>query len=173
MAFNLPPRPSTASFLISSAAPAICTLPPPTSPSISRRQVLSLPFLLCFLPSNAQALPPASEARDEALSARASTTKLETLLELDEFTSFRQALRSGPMSRIRASCSALVRRIPDANTQREAQQQYQRLIRAVEAVDFAALEKERGSKKGETPTMSSVETEFDAFLNIVDLKSGE
>lgn len=173
MAFNLPPRPCKVSAPTSSAAPPICTHPPPTTPAISRRLVLSLPFLLCFLPSDTQALPPAPEARDEALSARASTTKLATLLELDEYTSFRQALRTGPMSRVRASCFAIVRRIPDPNTQRQAQLQYQRLIRAVEAVDFAALEKERGNTRSKTPTMSTVETEFDAFLNIVDLKSEE
>lgn len=173
MAFLLPPA------AVSRSAPraaAQCGPPPRARRRISRRAVLSLAVSAAagagVLARGAQALAAGlapSEARAEAGAARAVTGELRDLAQLEQWSAFRAALRAGPMSRVRASCSALARAQTDDARRARAQDAYKRLVREVERADFAALQRERG-KTTTTPVdalVDAVESEFDAFLETV------
>lgn len=70
------------------------------------------------------------------------------------------------MSRLRASCSTLARFEPEAR-RAEAERAYKKLVKAVETVDLAVLQRERGKEPEVLALMKEVEMQFDGFLEVV------
>lgn len=70
------------------------------------------------------------------------------------------------MSHLRASCSALARFEPEA-TRKDAEGAYKKLVKALETVDFAVQQREKGKQPEVLKLMREVEQRFDGFLNIV------
>lgn len=124
-------------------------------------------FLLSLLPLPAlSATLPRDEATFLATKARLSLPRLSTLLELQEYDSFRRELRNGPLGRIRVSCTSLLRTTDDIKKV-EAKRRYDQLIKKIEGVDFAALSRERGIQADVGMLMNEMEMAFDVFLETV------
>lgn len=70
------------------------------------------------------------------------------------------------MGRIRVSCTALLRTVDDGRRV-DAKRRYDKLIKSVEGVDFAALSRERGVKADVGMLMKEMEVALDSFLETV------
>lgn len=105
-----------------------------------------------------------AEAMAEAKAARKGLDALAEPVAAKDFAEFRRLLRAGPVSRVRASCSALVRDVGEGERS-GAQERYRKLIGAVEEVDGLALKAVRnGDSNGVLESFDRAVTAFDAFL---------
>ena len=106
------------------------------------------------------------EAEQEARLAYASLPQLGQFIDLKDYSGFRSQLRTGAMSRVRASCSAWYRSFEPTDERAIAGEKlYKQLIRAVEEADSAALKAGRGGDAERVSNLvNNIGLRFDEFL---------